>query len=378
MTIDLELDEDQKMIQQSASDLFARRSPSTVVREIEASEAGFSADLWREMAGLGWLGITIASEYGGSDGGVLDLYGIYEEMGRYVVASPILDTVAIGADVIAAVGSEDQKRALLPAIAAGDEIISLALQEADGGFGPGSVALTATRSGDNYLLDGLKMLVGFVPSANHLLVAARTSGELDADGVSLFLVDAKAKGINATRHTNISGGALYAVEFDGVSTPASSLVGGEGAGWAPLLTSMTKAGVLQTCTIVGAARSVLEMTNQYGKDRHQFGVAIGSFQAVQYMITDVLLDLHKANLLAKQAAFRIHTGRSFTREAAIAIAFGKQAAAHLHRQAHEVFAGIAFMLEHDLTLFSRRSKYWEYNLGGADFWEDIVAEHLID
>src|SRR5690606_12965541 len=108
----------------------------------------------------------------------------------------------------------------------------------------------------------------------------------------------------------------------------------------------------------------------------QFGSPIGRYQAVQYLVTDILIDLHRTELLAKQAAYRIDAGKPYAREAAMAITFGKKAAAHLHRQAHEVHAGIAFMLEHDLTLYSRRSKYWENNLGDARYYEERVAEAM--
>ena len=158
--------------------------------------------------------------------------------------------------------------------------------------------------------------------------------------------------------------------------PGSALVGELDAGWDALLPAITKGAVLQTVTIVGAAYAVLEMTNQYAKDREQFGKPIGTYQAVQYMVSDILIDLHRTELLAKQAVFRLATARPAAREAAIAIAFGKQAAAHLHRQAHEVHAGVAFMLEHDLTMYSRRSKFWENNLGDARFWQEQLAEAM--
>jgi 3-oxocholest-4-en-26-oyl-CoA dehydrogenase beta subunit len=147
-------------------------------------------------------------------------------------------------------------------------------------------------------------------------------------------------------------------------------------GWAPLSAATTKAAVLQTAGIVGAARAVLDMTNQYAKDREQFGSPIGRYQAVQYMVSDILFDLHRADLLAKQAAFRIAAGKSYEREAAIAIAFGKKAAAHLHRQAPEVHAGVAFIVEHDLTLYSRRAKFWENNLGDARYYQELLANAM--
>ena len=144
--------------------------------------------------------------------------------------------------------------------------------------------------------------------------------------------------------------------FDDVAASPDSVVGPLDGGWAALSAATTKAAVLQTATIVGAAQAVLAMTNQYAKDREQFGGPIGRYQAVQYLVSDILIDMHRADLLTKQAAFRIDAGKPYEREAAMAIAFGKQASAHLHRQAHEVHAGVAFIIEHDLTLYSRRAE----------------------
>jgi 3-oxocholest-4-en-26-oyl-CoA dehydrogenase beta subunit len=373
VAIDLLLDQDQQLLQHSAADLFARRSPPEVVRELEESELGYSSELWQEMADLHWLGITIASEYGGTDGSFLDLYPICEEMGRHLVPSPFLDTVGVAASVILAVGSDGQRREHLPAIAEGREIVSIGVIEPDGGFGAHAIAAPAVARGDGWVLSGTKMLVSFASAADTFLVAARTGGERGADGITLFLVDATASGVAVEDLTNIAGGSLGVLEMVDVELGAAAVVGSVGSGWEPLATAMTNAAVLQTATIVGAARAVLEMTNQYAKDREQFGNPIGRYQAVQYLVTDVLADLHRADLLARQAAFLISTGRPSAREAAIAVAFGKRAAAHLHRQAHEVHAGVAFIVEHDLTLYSRRSKFWENHFGDARYYEEQLA-----
>jgi alkylation response protein AidB-like acyl-CoA dehydrogenase len=378
VAIDLSLDQDQQLLQTSAAELFARRNPPEVVRDLEASERGYSPELWGEMADLHWLGITIPEEYGGTAGSFLDLYPLCEEMGRHLVPSPFLDTAAVAAPLLLAVGSDAQRRELLPEIAAGREIVAVAVAEPDGGFGARAITgTTATRRGDGWLLNGVKLLVAFASSADHFLVAARTGGERGAEGITVFLVDATAPGVAIDALPNIAGLPLGAVLMVDVELGADTVVGEVGAGWEPLSTAMRNAAVLQTATIVGAAHAVLAMTNQYAKDREQFGNPIGRYQAVQYMVTDVLFDLHRADLLARQAAFRIATDRPSAREACIAVAFGKRAAAHLHRQAHEVHAGVAFMLEHDLTLYSRRSKFWENHLGDARYYEDELGAILV-
>ncbi len=373
MAVDLTFDADRLLVQQAAGNFFRRRYPPSVVRELEASEAGWSADDWRAMAELGWLGVTFPEAYGGTGGTFLDLYPVYEEMGRSLVPSPHLDTVAVTGDLLLTAGTEEQRRDLLPAIATGDCVVSVAIAEQDGAFGPAGISCAAARRGSDLVVNGTKLLVAFAPSVDWFLCAVRTTDATPADGISVVLVDARADGVTCDRLPNIAGLPLFAVTFEDVVVPADRVVGELDRGWDALSASVTKAAVLQTATIVGAARAVLDMTNQYAKDRQQFGSPIGRYQAVQYLVSDILIDLHRADLLAKQAAFRIDAGKPHAKEAAIAVAFGKQAAAHLHRQAHEVHAGVAFIVEHDLTLYSRRSKYWENNLGDARHYQELVA-----
>jgi alkylation response protein AidB-like acyl-CoA dehydrogenase len=373
MGIDFTFDEHQLLLEQSAHEFFRRRYPSEAVRELEAGEVGWSPEHWREMAELGWLGITIPSRFGGGDGRFLDLFPLYEAMGRYLVPSPLLDSIGVAADVLLAVGTDAQQSTLLPQLASGELLVIPAVVEADGALAVASIDATATRRGAELVVDATKVLVPFADAADVFLVPVRTDAR---DDVSLVLVDARAEGVTRDHLPNIAGHALSVVRFDGVATPAENLVGAEGAGWAPLADAFLKGAVLQTATIIGAARAVLEMTNQYAKDRVQFGNPIGQYQAVQYLVTDILIDLHRADLLARQAAYRIDTGKPYAREAAIAVAFGKRAAAHLHRQAHEVHAGVAFIDEHDLQLYSRRSKFWEHHLGDARHYQELVADAM--
>ncbi len=376
MAIDLSLNERQRDLQTAAHQVFSAQCPTSTIREIEAGEVGYQPDLWADMAARGWLGLTLPSAFGGSDGDFLDYYPLYEEMGRFLVPGPHLDTVALAADAILEAGSEAHRERVLPAIASGQCLVSVAHLEPSGSFGPAGVAATATRRNGQFAVSGTKLLVALADSADYFLVTARTGASANGDGLTLLLVEAGSKGVSCTRLVNIAGGSLFEVAFDEVQVPADAVVGEVDGGWAVFSRSATKAAVLQTASMVGAARAVLDMTNQYAQDRHQFGVPIGSYQAVQYMVSDILVDLHRVDLLAKQAAYRIDAKRPFGREAAMAIAFGKKAAAHLNRQAHEVHAGIGFMAEYDLQLFSRRSKFWENNLGDARYHQEQLARAI--
>jgi alkylation response protein AidB-like acyl-CoA dehydrogenase len=372
MSIDIQFEDHQTRLAAAAREVFARRNTPEDIREIEAGEVGFSPELWEEVANLGWLGINISVDYGGEGAGFLDLYPVFEELGRALVQGPYLDTVGLGANLLADVGNDGQKDAYLPAIARGDCLLSLALLESSGGFGPEDIELTATDDGDGYLLAGTKLLVGWVPSVSRMIVAARTSP--GPDGVTLFLVGNNVPGLSKSRLANVSADALYEVTFDDVAVARDAVIGPVGGGWAPLARAMTKAAVLQAAMIVGAGQTVLDMTSQYAKDREQFGIPIGKNQAVQYMVSDILIDMHRADLLNRQAAFLIDAGKPHLREAAISVAFAKAASAHFHRQAHEVHAGVAFIEEHDLTLYSKHAKYWENNYGDARYYRELFGE----
>lgn len=372
MAIDLALNEAQTLIQNSARDFFERNCPPQSVRELESSEDGFSREMWQTMAELGWLGVAIPEQYGGEGGSFLDLYPLYLEMGRFIVPSPHLDSCVLAAEILVAAANEAQKAALLPKIADGSLIVSPALLEANGDYPPHGVTLAPGRRGGAFVLDGTKILVPYANSAGQYLCAVRTGGGGVEDGISLLMVDASSPGITIERLPNIASGALFAVTFSGVTVPEANLVGALNRGWAPLRDALQRAGVLQAAMVVGAGERVLEMTADYAKDRVQFGTPIGRHQAVQYLVTDVLLDTHMAKLHTLHAAWLIDSGQPFTREAALAKAVASKAAAHMMRQAHEVHAGVAFMVDHDLQLYSRRAKYWEWNLGDARYHQDLA------
>lgn len=372
MTIDIEFDEQQVRLGEAARELFARRATPSSTRELEAGETGFSPELWREIAALGWLGIEVPEEHGGGGGGFLDLYLLFEELGRALVLGPYHDTIGLAVPLLLALGTDEQRAQHLSAIASGDEVASLALVERSGGFGAADIELNATPAGDGgHVLSGTKLLVGWAPDADVLIVPAR-----GPNGITLFLVDGHAPGVGQTRLVNLPADALYEVTFDDVHVGSTATLGSAGGGWEPLQDAMLRAAVLQAATIVGAARSVLEMTSDYARDRVQFGIPIGKNQAVQYMVSDILIDLHRADLLNRRAAYLIDHGRPHRREAAVSVAFAKAASAHLHRQAHEVHAGVAFIDEHVLTLYSKHAKLWENHLGDAQLYRELVVDSL--
>jgi len=364
VAIDLELNEQQRQLQDTANDLFGRLCPPSVVRRYETSTEDFPREVWRQMAELGWLSMSFPSEYDGLDCTFLDAYPIYIELGRHLAPVPLLEVAGVAGELVAALGSPEQKGALLPAIGGGQAIVTLAFMEPEGCYGPAGVALSARHTGDRYVLEGTKLLVSCAASADRLIVAARTSGAAgDEAGVSLFIVNPKAPGVAIERIPNIAGQPLYAVTFAGVEVPAADALGMIGGAWPALNAVMAKAAVLQSAMVLGAGERVQAMAVDYANHRVQFGEPIGKHQAVQYLCTDITLEHYVARLLTLQAAWRIDTGRTFLREASLAKAAASRAAAAMTFAAHEVHAGVGFMNDYDLQLYTRRAKHWEFNLG---------------
>jgi alkylation response protein AidB-like acyl-CoA dehydrogenase len=370
MAIDVSLSSEQELIQQSARDFFAAESTIAAVRKAEAADEEFPRALWGKMSQMGWLGMGFPEEFGGAGCPALDLYPIYIEAGRHLAPVPLLDCVGFAGALIAAAGNEAQKKALLPEIAAGRCIVSCAVMESEGVYGPRGIKLAATASGNGYTLNGTKVLVPWVKSASKLIVAARTGGKNGPKGVTLLLVDPKAGGVSVEATKTMTGERMYAVTFNKVSVAADSVLGEVDAGWKPLDEAQLRAGVLQAGIVVGAGERVLEMTADYAKNRVQFGKPIGSYQAVQYLVTDIAVDLHLARLLALQAAWKLSSSKKWQREAALAKAQANKAAVAMIHGSHETHAGIGFMLDYDLQLYTRRAKHWEYNLGDTRYHID--------
>ena len=372
--MDLTFNEQQRAIHQTARDFFSANSTAEAVRELEEGGPGYSQELWKEMAGLDWLGLTYPERYGGAGAGLLDLYPIYIEMGRSIFPSPHLSTVVLAGETILALGSEEQKQTILPRIAKGDLVLPLAVMEAAGEYGPEGVQTTATPDGDGYRLRGAKTLVPYAEAAEQVLVPART-GPGRTDGV-FFLVDPQADGVTVEPMDNIAGYRLYAVILEDARVSASAMVGAPGQVYGPAKAVFDRARVLQCAEIVGGGEKMLDFAVGYAKDRVQFGRPIGQYQAVQYLCSDIAIDMHLTSLLSRQAAWLIDEGEPHAKEVAMAKAHASKAAQHMAHQAHEVHAGAAFMLEHDLQLYTRRAKHWEFNLGDRAYHEEQVVQAL--
>ncbi len=378
--MDLDFSEERVMFRNMARDFLSKECPTTLVRELEESEEGYSPELWRKIADLGWLGLTIPESYGGIGSDFIDLAILYDEMGRAVFPSPHFATVVLGAHTILECGSEEQKKELLPKIADGEMLLSLALAEPNAGYGPSAVKTTAAAEGDDYVINGTML---FVPNANvadRLICVARTKeGKAPEEGITLFLVDAHTPGITCTllkTTSEIGHDKQCEVVFQGVRVPKGNILGELDKGWAPLAKVIDQATVALCAEMVGGALAALEMSVEYSKERIAFGRPIGSFQALQHKMANMLIEVDGAWLLTYQAAWRLVEGLPYAREMAMAKAWTSNAYRRVTADAVQIHGAYGFCSEVDTTLYYRRAKAAEFTLGESRFHRKTVASEL--
>jgi alkylation response protein AidB-like acyl-CoA dehydrogenase len=374
--MDLDLSEDQKMLRTTARDFLAKECPKQFVREMEQDEKGYSPELWLKMAQLGWLGLPFPERYGGGGGSFLDLVVLLEETGRACLPGPFLSSVVLSGLPILAAGSEEQKKKFLPAIAQG-KIFTLALTEADGSYEAASIKTRATPDKDNYIISGIKLFVPDAHIADHLLCLTRTREDSPgAEGLSLFIIDAKSQGISYTLLITIASDKQCEVVFDKVRIPITSILGELDEGWGVVEKTLQYAAIAKCAEMVGAAQQVLEMSVDYAKQRVQFDRPIGSFQAIQHHCANMLIDVDSMRYLTYQAAWLLSEDLPAAKEVAMAKAWGSQAIRRVTALGHQIHSGVGYTMDHDLQLYFRRGKAAEVLFGDANFHRELIASQL--
>lgn len=364
------------MLRDSARNLLEKQCPTTVVRRLMEDERGYDPALWKQMAELGWTGLVIPEEYGGSGLSYIDLVLVLEEMGRVVLPSPFLWTVMV-AEALKRAGSEAQKKTLLPKIATGELIATLAWLEPSAAWDAGSIAMAARTSGGGFRIDGVKLFVNDAQEANCFLVAARTGGSGE-EGLTLFAIERDRPGIavNALK-TMDQTRRLYEVKFNNVAATAGDVVGTIGQGWKTLSTVLDRGKVMLAAEMIGGAQRVLDMTVEYAKIRVQFGRPIGSFQAVQHKCANMMVDVEGARSAVYYAAWAVSNDVA---EAPIAAAVAKAAASDAYRRVSaegiQCHGGIGFTWDHDLHLYFKRAKSSEFTFGDATYNRELIAQGI--
>ncbi len=375
--MDFTLSEEQEMVRKSARDFLTDKCPKTYVKQMETDEKGYSPALWKEMAELGWQGLALPEKYGGSGMEFLDLAILQEEMGRACLPGPFFATVILGAMTILEFGDDKQKSTYLPAIAAGKNIVTMALNEADGLYEAGSMAVKAVADKNDYVINGTKFFVPDANVADYILCVTRTSDENDKKkGITIFIVPAKDSGIKCTLLRTITGDKLCEVTFSNVKVSKDNVLGGIGEGWPIVEKVIERAAIIKCCDTVGVLQKVLEMTLDYAKERKQFDKTIGTFQIIQHYLADMVTCVDGARFVAYQAAWRMSKGLPSIRETAIAKAWSAEAYEWVITKAHQIFGAIGVTIDHDLHFYTTRGKTAQLSYGDADFWREPVAKSM--
>lgn len=366
----LVLNEEQNMLKDAAKDFCANSTPISQLRRLrdDKDESGFDRDTWQQMVELGWAGITIPEEFGGLGFGHMGMGVVMEECGRTLAASPLFATAVLGANVILHGGSEEQKSELLGQIAGGELLLALALEEGPH-HNPYGSAAKAERSGEGYSVTGSKKFVLDGHVADKVVVVARTSGNAgDRDGLTLVLVDRNADGVSVTRTVMADSRNAANIEFNGAT---GQLIGEEGKG-ADVLDRVLDAGrILLAAEMLGGIQECFERTIEYLKTREQFGVPIGSFQALKHRAAQMFCEVELSKSAVLEALSALDEDSDQVAElASLAKARLNDTYNLVSSEGIQMHGGIGMTDEYEIGFFMKRSRVCEHALGSSAFHRD--------
>jgi alkylation response protein AidB-like acyl-CoA dehydrogenase len=370
----LVLNEEQQLLKDSARTFFRESSPAEAFRKLRDSGQEWSPELWAAMAGMGWAGITVPEDYSGLGFGYVGAGLLLEETGRTLAHSPLLSSALVCSSLITALGTEAQKQALLPAIASGERVLALALHESNR-LDPAATALTAVAEGDGYVLHGDKLRVIDGAIADCYLLVARTGGAPgDEGGLGVFIVERGAQGLGAASLRNLDNRVTVDLRLDSVRVPSDALLGAAGEAWDALQRALDIGAACVAAEMLGIAGEAFERTLGYLKERKQFGVPIGSFQALQHRAALLFCELElsrSAVLKALQALDLDSPERALLASAAKAKA-GRTAQLAAN-EAVQMHGGIGVTDELEIGFFLKRARVAMQVFGDTGFHKDRYA-----
>jgi pimeloyl-CoA dehydrogenase small subunit len=367
--MDFDLNEEQRLLQESVSRLLADRYDFEARGRYARSEEGWDRELWAQYAELGLLGLPFAEAYGGVGGGAVETMIVMEAFGRALVLEPYLATVVLGGGFIADGGSEAQHQRLLPEIAAGRLRLAFAHTEAQSRYDLEDVATTARRDGTGWILDGTKSVVLHGDTADALVVTARVSGgRRDRDGIGLFLVSAGAEGVSRRGYATNDGRRAAEIALAGVRVDADAAIGEPGAAL-PLVERVVDRAMAALCAEgVGAMAAMHETTLDYLKARQQFGTAIGKFQILQHRAVDMMVAIEQARSMTMFATMMVEDPDPLERARAVAAAkvqLGRSMRI-VGQQAIQLHGGIGMTMEYKVGHYFKRTTAIDLQFGNAD------------
>lgn len=365
----LVLTEDQELLAQTASDFVRSHSPIKRFRALRDAQdsIGFSRDLWKQMANLGWVGILIPEEHGGAGMGLADLAVVLEALGRVLAPEPFLSTVLLAGQLITIAGNEQQKRTWLPGIATGEKILTVAYQETRSRYDVHRVTTKAERDGNAWRISGEKIQVLDGPSADLFIVSARTAGEAnDPNGMSLFFIPQDTPGLTVIPQHRLDNRAIALVSLNNVTVGADSLIGSLGEGGKLLSQTVDRATVGLCAEMLGSMSRIFDDTMTYLKTRQQFGVLIGTFQALKHRAARLFMELELARSAVMAAARAADEGEAdFASLVSLAKARCSDTYVLAANEGVQMHGGIGMTDEHDAGFHLKRARAAEMTFGDA-------------
>ena len=368
--------EEQQMVRDSIARFVQDDYDWDTRKAIVASEKGLSPDNWKLFAELGWLSIPFAEEHGGFGGNIVDLSVVMEELGKGLVVEPYFPTVVLFGGLIARAGSDAQRAEWLPRVIGGDVLGGFAYVERQSRFALHDCLTTATRSGDGFVLNGEKVVVFNGEQADHLVVMARTSGEQsDRAGLSLFIMDAGAAGIDKMNYPMMDGQRVANVTFKDVALPADALLGEEGQALGLVEALVDEAIIALAAEAVGIMGVLNAKTLEYAKTREQFGVAIGSYQALQHRMVDTMMAYEQCKSLLFKALCEYKQDPAMAAETihALKVLIDRNGK-HVFGEAIQIHGGMGMTDELDIGHYAKRLMMINTTFGDANFHRNRFVE----
>jgi len=369
------LNEEQQLLKESAEGFFAEKAPVSALRALrdEKNETGYSVELWQDMIAMGFAGLLIKEDHGGLAFGHVGAGVIAETIGKNLSASPFLASSVAASSLIAAVGSDEQQEALLPALAAGEITATLAVDET-GKHNLPATEMRAEKVADGYSLSGLKVFVPEGASADKIIVLARTSDDAgDASGLSLFVVNSKTKGLIVDPIVTVDSRGWAKLTFENVVVGSESLLGKVGIGLKPLTHVLDRANIVASAELLGIAQECLDTTVAYLKERKQFGVLIGSFQALQHRAAKLFNEVEVTRSVVLKALQEADSDADISKLASLAKAKASKTAELATNEAIQMHGGIGMTDEFDIGFYIKRARVLEALYGGYNYHTDRFA-----
>ena len=361
--------EEQQLLADSIRNFLAKNYTFEARKAIIESTAGYSEQVWSTFAEMGLLGLPFAGEYGGFGGNAVDLMSVMEAIGESLVVEPYLATVGLGGQFVARGGTEAQKKALLPALVAGKLRLAFAQTERGARYNLAHVAVRAKKSGNGYVIDGEKYVVIHGPCADKLVVSARTSGnDTDPRGISLFLVDRNAPGVSLQTYRTVDNLRAADIHFAGTTVPAGALISKEGEALPLIEEVVDYATALLGSEAVGAIKYANDATLEYLKTRKQFGAPIGTFQALQHRMVDMVITYEQAKSMACLACVKVDSAAAAERKRIVSASKIKIADAcrHVSQESVQLHGGMGMSEELKVSHTFRRLTTIAQTFGDAD------------